>query len=192
MPAKNRSLALAFGLLLAGGVLIERGGKAAAQALQGGGGASGGVSPGKVTALPGGAMGQLNSNQQVFAQELSSKTGLDPTVVAAWIHAEEPPSAAHAPNGANNWLNIGAVDSGAWAGGTNSFWNDPVAAADATAQWLTGANMPGFGSASSGIRAILNSVSGGPQAQIHAIQNSGWASSGYPDLPSIYSSMGGH
>ena len=38
---------------------------------------------------------------------------------------------------------------------------------------------------SAGIRAILSTAGQSPAAQVAAIQRSGWASSGYPDLPGL-------
>jgi hypothetical protein len=65
-------------------------------------------------------------------------------------------------------------------------WSDPTAAADATAGWLKGQNtIPGYGQASSGVQSILSTVGQSPQTQVAAIQSSGWASSGYPDQPSL-------
>ena len=61
-----------------------------------------------------------------------------------------------------------------------------MAAANATAGWLKGEDtIPGYGTASSSIPAILTSVGSPPAAQVSAIQTSGWASSGYPDLASL-------
>jgi hypothetical protein len=127
----------------------------------------------------------LNNNQSQFAAELVQKTGLDGAVVAAWLLAEQPKSSARAPNGANNWLNIGATGSGNFAG-SNPAWTDPVKAADLTAAWLSGASIPGFGTASPHIQAILHSAGQSADTQIKAIQTSGWAASGYPTLASIY------
>src|SRR6185437_11357659 len=108
---------------------------------------------------------------QIFGSTLSSMTGLDPNVVAAWEIAEEPKSASQAPNGANNWLNIGAFDSGNWAFGSDPKWATPQSGGQATAEFLEGK----WGGASQGERNILNSVNGSPQSQIQALQNSGWA-----------------
>jgi hypothetical protein len=141
-------------------------------------------------ALPAGAAGKLNAGQRTFASELAAKTGLDPTVVAGWVLSEEPASSKQAPNGANNWLNIGSTDSGFY-GASNPAWSDPLSAADFTAQWLAGTVAPGFGAASSGIRAILHTAGQSISNQIAAIQHSGWASSGYPNLPSVVAQFGG-
>ena len=42
-----------------------------------------------------------------------------------------------------------------------------------------------------GIRAILSTGGQSPEAQIAAIQHSGWASSGYPSLPALYQQVTG-
>jgi len=134
------------------------------------------------------ASGKLTSGQSEFASRLASQTGLDPNVIAAWLLAEESGSAATSRQSANNndWLNIGYTDSGTF-GSSDSVWSNPDSAADATAGWLKGQNtIPGYGTASAGIRAILRTAGQSPQAQIAAIQGSGWASSGYPDLPGLY------
>ncbi len=140
--------------------------------------------------LPAGAS-RLTSAQQQFAVRLASDTGLDPGVVSAWLLAEESGGAATARQSANNndWLNIGYTDSATY-GSSDSVWGDPVTAADATAGWLQGQNtIPGYGTASSGVQAILQTAGQAPSAQISAIQGSGWASSGYPDLPGLYQSV---
>lgn len=48
----------------------------------------------------------LNADQTTFGNYLTSGTGLNPTVVAAWMHAEEPASRDPQAQG-HNWLNIG-------------------------------------------------------------------------------------
>ncbi|MGA2925040.1 MAG: hypothetical protein ABSG43_03440 [Solirubrobacteraceae bacterium] len=151
-----------------------------------GGLSAGGGPPATLTAA---AVRLLNASQAQFAAELAGKTGLDGSVVAAWVVAEEGGQSA-APNGTNNWLNIGATDSGFY-GGSNSFWDSPVSAADFSAEWLRGTPEPGFGAASSGIRAILSTVGQPAAVQIAAIQQSGWAKSGYPDLPTLYTEVSG-
>jgi hypothetical protein len=161
------------------------------QQAQGAGAATGLV--GTSSSLPAGASGQMTTGQQQFASRLAADTGLDPGVVSAWLLAEENGSAASSRQASNNndWLNIGYTDSGTY-GSSDSIWSDPTAAADATAGWLKGQNtIPGYGTASGGIQAILGTAGQTPQAQIAAIQNSGWASSGYPSLPGLYSSLAG-
>ena len=161
------------------------------QQAQGVGAATGVV--GTSGSLPAGASGQMTTGQQRFASRLAADTGLDPSVVSAWLLAEESGSAAGSRQASNNndWLNIGYTDSGTY-GSSDSIWSDPTAAADATAGWLKGQNtIPGYGTASGGIQAILSTAGQTPQAQIAAIQNSGWASSGYPSLPGLYSSLAG-
>ena len=137
------------------------------------------------------AQQQLTSGQQQFATELAAQTGLNPGVISAWLLAEESGGAAQSRQAASNndWLNIGYTDSGTY-GSTDSVWSNPVSAADATAGWLKGQNtIPGYGTASSGIQAILQTAGQSPEAQISALQNSGWASSGYPDLPALYQQL---
>jgi hypothetical protein len=143
--------------------------------------------------LPANAATMLTSTQQTFASRLAQDTGLDSGVVSAWLLAEESGGAAASRQAANNndWLNIGYTDSGTY-GSADSIWSDPSAAADATAGWLKGQNtIPGYGTASSGIQSILSTAGQAPQAQISALQNSGWASSGYPSLPSLYQQVAG-
>jgi hypothetical protein len=135
----------------------------------------------------------LTSAQQQFASRLASDTGLDPGVVSAWLLAEESGGAAVSRQSANNndWLNIGYTDSGTY-GSSDSVWSDPTTAADATAGWLRGQNtIPGYGTASSGVQSILSTAGQPASVQISALQNSGWASSGYPDLPALYQQVAG-
>jgi hypothetical protein len=143
--------------------------------------------------LPSSAQSMLTSDQQQFASRLAADTGLDPSVVSAWLLAEESGGAAQSRQAQNNndWLNIGYTDSATY-GSSDSIWSDPTTAADATAGWLKGQNtIPGYGTASSGIQGILSTAGSSPSAQISALQNSGWASSGYPDLPSLYQQVAG-
>jgi len=144
-------------------------------------------------ALPSSAQSMLTSDQQQFASRLAADTGIDPGVVSAWLLAEESGGAAQSRQSQNNndWLNIGYTDSATY-GSSDSIWSDPVAAADATAGWLKGQNtIPGYGTASSGIQAILSTAGQPAATQIAALQNSGWASSGYPSLPSLYQQVAG-
>lgn len=134
---------------------------------------------------------RLTSMQQQFALRLAADTGLDPIVMAAWIYSEENGSAAvNRQNLDNNdWLNIGYTDSGTY-GAADSVWSNPVTAADATAGWLKGQQtVPGYPTAAPSIQAILATAGQPPAAQIGAIQQSGWASSKYPFLPSTYETM---
>jgi hypothetical protein len=145
------------------------------------------------TGLPSKAGTMLTSAQQTFATRLAADTGLDSGVVSAWLLAEESGGAAVSRQAANNndWLNIGYTDSGTY-GSADSIWADPSAAADATAGWLKGQDtIPGYGAASSGIQSVLSTAGQSPEAQISALQNSGWASSGYPSLPSLYQQVAG-
>jgi hypothetical protein len=123
----------------------------------------------------------LTSGQAKFAGRLAELTGLNPRVVAAWELAEESGGAAQGRESAGNfdWLNIGYTDSANFGTG-DSIWSDPIKAAEATAGWIKGQDtIPGYGRASAGIQAILNSVGQSPQEQMMAIANSGWASSHY-------------
>ena len=143
--------------------------------------------------LPSATGTMLTSDQQQFASRLAADTGLDPGVVSAWLLAEESGGAAVTRQSANNndWLNIGYTDSATY-GSSDSIWSNPTTAADATAGWLKGEDtIPGYGTASSGIQAILQTAGQDPSTQISALQNSGWASSGYPDLPSLYAQVAG-
>jgi hypothetical protein len=140
------------------------------------------------TSPPAGAPSQLTSGQQQFASRLAAQTGLDPSVISAWLLAEESGSAAQSRQAQNNndWLNIGYTDSGTY-GSADSIWSNPITSADATAGWLKGQNtIPGYGTASSGIQGIISTAGKPASVQIAALQNSGWASSGYPSLPSLY------
>jgi hypothetical protein len=152
--------------------------------------ASGSVQPtaAAATASPSTGQAPLTTGQREFASVLAARTGLDSHVISAWLLAEESGEASQSRQAANNndWLNIGYTDSGTYAS-ADSIWSSPVTAAEATAGWLKGQNtIPGYGTASLGIQAILNTAGQPAQAQIAAIQQSGWASSGYPDLPTLY------
>ncbi len=132
--------------------------------------------------------GTLTTGQQQFASRLSEETGLDQQVMGDGCSQRSPETAAQSRQAANNndWLNIGYTDSGTY-GSTDSLWGSPVSAAEATAGWLKGQHtIAGYGTASSGIQAILSAAGQPAQTQIAAIQQSGWASSGYPDLLTLY------
>lgn len=155
--------------------------------------------PGGVAQAPGAttlsarAAQLLTPGQQQFVTELAAQTGLDPQVIASWCLAEESGSAATSreTQGNNDWLNIGWTDSGRY-GTSDAIWSNPTAAADATAGWLKGQDtIPGYGRASAGVQAILTTAGQPPAQQIAALQRSGWASSGYPDLPALYQSVAG-
>jgi hypothetical protein len=144
-------------------------------------------------ALPAKAQTMLTSGQQQFASRLAAQTGLDPGVITAWLLSEESGGAAQSRESQNNndWLNIGYTDSGTY-GSSDSIWSNPTTAADATAGWLKGQNtIPGYRTASSGIQGILNTAGQPAAVQIAALQHSGWASSGYPSLPSLYQQVAG-
>lgn len=188
------NLAILFGGALLGAVVIDYGIRSVKPAIA----SSGSSSPSSSSSsgsgqLAPGAQGKLNANQQAFASRLQADTGLAPAVVAGWVLAEEPASSAQAPNGANNWLNIGSFDSGGWQGGGSTVWASPEGAADATAAFIlghpvNGITPPMYGS--TGIRQIAAAAGQGIAAEIAAIQHSGWATSGYPDLPQLVNEVG--
>ena len=139
------------------------------------------------------AAGMMTPGQQQFATQLAAQTGLDPQVVASWMLAEESGGAAASreAQGNHNWLNIGWTDSGRY-GTAGAVWSDPIAAANATAGWLKGQDtVAGYGRASAGVQSILTTAGQPPELQIAALQHSGWASSGYPDLPGVYRMVAG-
>lgn len=128
----------------------------------------------------------LNEKQRMFAQRLNADIGLEPCVICGWVISEEPASSTCAPNGCNNWLNVGAFDAGGWAGGGADVWSAPVKGADATASFITGKQVNGINSplhAADSIHAIGHVAGKSIAEQISTIQNSHWASSGYPNLP---------
>jgi hypothetical protein len=146
------------------------------------------ATPSGGASLPNSASSMLTTGQQQFASRLAATTGLDSGVISAWLLSEESGGAATSRQSANNndWLNIGYTDSGTY-GAADGIWSDPIAAADATAGWLKGQNtIPGYGTASSGIQAVVATAGQPPATQIAALQTSGWASSGYPNLPALY------
>jgi hypothetical protein len=139
------------------------------------------------------AAGMMTSGQRQFATQLAAQTGLDPQVVASWMLAEESGGAAASreAQGDHNWLNIGWTDSRRY-GTAGAVWSDPISAANATAGWLKGQDtVAGYGRASAGVQSILTTAGQPPELQIAALQRSGWASSGYPDLPGVYRTVAG-
>ncbi|HMJ03765.1 MAG TPA: hypothetical protein VK506_12540 [Conexibacter sp.] len=144
-------------------------------------------------ALPPRAAELMTPGQQTFATQLAAETGLHPQVIASWLLAEQSSGAAvsREQEGNHNWLNIGWTDSGRY-GTAGAVWSDPLAAAHATAGWLKGEDtVAGYGRASAGVQSILASAGQPPESQIAALQRSGWASSGYPDLPRVYGMLSG-
>lgn len=134
---------------------------------------------------------QLSENQRRFAQAYAATTGLSPALVVAQLIAEEPAGAAW-PVGHRdqNWLNIGKTDSKWYAGGWGSL--TPEQAGRLSGLWAMGKyNVPGFGKAAAGIIAMTRTAGQPLDTQIAALQRSGWASSGYPDLPSIAAHVSG-
>jgi hypothetical protein len=168
------------------------GGSSFANVLAQAGGTTGSGATGSTT-LSAKAQSMLTSDQIQFATRLAADTGLSPQVIAAWMLAEESGGAAQSRQSAHNndWLNIGYTDSGTY-GSSDSIWSNPVTAADATAGWLKGQDtIPGYGRAAAGIQAIMQTAGQSPQAQMSAIENSGWASGGYPEFAQLFSQVGG-
>lgn len=134
-------------------------------------------------------MAQFSANQQQFLKALVANSNIHPGVAAAWMAAEEPVGAQSGDHGTQDWLNVGMTDSASLGTG-NDVWTNPTKAGAATAKWLQGKwNDPGFGTASQGIQNITKARA--PQQQIKAIQGSGWASSGYPNLGSLFQTYRG-
>jgi hypothetical protein len=112
-------------------------------------------------------------------------------VITAWMLSEESGGAARSRESAknHNWLNIAYYDSGPGSITRGKEWKSPQSAADATAAFLKGQK---YGPAS-GIRKIIRTAGKSADAQISAIANSGWASSGYEGgdtLRSLFSQYG--
>jgi hypothetical protein len=152
-------------------------------------GTAGAVTP----TLDGGAASLLTSGQQQFDAQLAADTGLDPNVIEAWLLNEQSGSAAtyYQNKNFNDWLNIGITGSGNY-GATDSIWSNPVTAANATAQWIEGNPnaVPGW-KRTTPLSGILNSAKQGAQAQVSAIQHSGWASGGETAIPSLLAEITG-
>lgn len=135
----------------------------------------------------------LSTEQHIFVSILAKDTGLDPTVLAAWVRNEEPNAATNtdpAGHGKYNFLNIGITGSKSY-GATDSAWSSPVTAAATTAAWLEGTHgaVPGYGDASAGIQRIGATKGQSAEAQIAAITSSGWASGGEQQLVGLYQSF---
>lgn len=123
----------------------------------------------------------LGPDQTRFVNSLAKRTGLSPRVLAGMAASEQPADSPSIP-GSQNWLNIGYFDSG--PGGPTQdkrFFGSPEQAAKTTADFFKGKTL----GASEGIQNILSTAGKSDAAQIKAIQNSGWASSGYPNLPEL-------
>jgi len=134
--------------------------------------------------------GPLTEGQKIFINTVAKETGLSPRVIAAQVLAEQSGSAAtqREAEGNHNWLNIGYFDSGPDPSITgDKGWSNPRTAGKLTAQFFKGKK---FG-ASAGIKNIVNTRGQSDAAQINAIVNSGWASSGYGGtLQGTYSQVG--
>lgn len=141
----------------------------------------------------------LTPGQEAFAARLAQDSGLDPDVIAAWEYNEDNGSAAQQKESDHNynWLNVGYTDSGQIGTKDPAWYQSPETAADATFGWISDKWQPTdpstgtFGHASSGIHDILQYAGAPAQAQIHAIQSSGWASGGEASMDALYSQEAG-
>lgn len=132
-------------------------------------------------------MPTFSANQKAFIRAFSVSSHIDAGVIAAWMASEQPPGDSAGDHGTQNWLNIGNTDSGSF-GVNDPHWKDPTAAGTYSGQWMRGqVSVPGFGHAAPGIVAVTRAGSD-PLAQIRALQHSGWAGSGYPNLVAVYNS----
>ncbi len=121
------------------------------------------------------------NNSAANIQYLSAKTGLAPSVAAAWL-ANEGQSVAN-PTNPLNIVKGGTPNQTGTSGGFGTYAS-PTAGLDAAA-WLLSAN--------SAYRGILNAIqSGTPIQQAQAIQNSPWAAGhyGYSGISSMISPTG--
>jgi hypothetical protein len=133
----------------------------------------------------------LTIGQVAFGRQLTALSGLNPAVISAWMLAEQSGSAAryYQDRNFNDWLNIGRTGSGDFGTG-DSLWADPARAARATWEWMTGhASVPGYGPGAPSVQAIARIAGHTAPVQIAAIQESGWAGSGYPGLPALYAQV---
>lgn len=136
----------------------------------------------------------LGPNQERFSARLAKLTGLNLDVVRAWVHAEQPydSPATGQMMPYNDWLNIGWTSAGRAQITYAPDWASPDQAAARTAEWLQGTWGDQYGyRAAPSIRGILKAAGESPAQQIEAIQQSGWASSGYPALVSSYNAVRG-
>jgi hypothetical protein len=116
----------------------------------------------------------LTGNKAKFAAAFAKITGLSPQVVAAWLNHEQGSSTVE---GGNNWLN---VETGGAGGGSGPYGDtarevermSPEAAATYTAEWLKRYQPE-----------ILAAAGRGADAEVKAIEQSGYAASKYGDQP---------
>lgn len=126
----------------------------------------------------------VSDNQNIFANALAAKTGIDFGFICAWMYAEEGSlqivDDARHPGGDYNFLNVGQDDSGPTADANPANFSTPTSAAQFTFDWISDEAAPK-------IKAFLTEMPGLTAAQdITLLQQSGWATSGYPSLPQIY------
>lgn len=147
-------------------------------------------------------MGKPAADALQFESALAGLTGLDGGVLLAWMASEN--DIEHASWGGDdgaagtpeNWLNIG-INGPVYRGTTGtSMWQTPSSGAQATNEFFHG-SFSGWGTGNIDTAAILNSAGQSVQAQLNAIQNSGWISgtpgvASYPNLYSAYSLYKGY
>jgi hypothetical protein len=124
-----------------------------------------------------GLTGPLTPGQKKFSRIVARKTGLSPRVIAAQALAEESGSYAQQreAEGNHNWLNIGYFDSGPGEITRDPTWSNPKSAAKATARFY---NNQEFGPSEKIAAIVPTSAGKSDAAQIAAIGNSDWATSG--------------
>jgi hypothetical protein len=135
--AGNGNIALAFGALLGGAVVVDYGVKAFKGGLSSSGGASSGsggsggggttaataptlsnggkgspvpnFAPKTTSGVPGVGASKFSASRLQFANTLAKDSGLDVNVILAWMANEQGFGAdpGHAEVGLNNWLNVG-------------------------------------------------------------------------------------
>jgi hypothetical protein len=119
--------------------------------------------------------------QKTFGEEFAKLSGLNPSVVDAWLLHEQPAGSPSKP-GSNNWLNIQYTDSGPNATYFQIAALPARQAAQASVEWLR--KQPGLAS-------ILQAAGHGEAAEVTAIEDSGWASSHYGnESPSAFLGVG--
>lgn len=134
-----------------------------------------------------------------FAGGLARSTGLSSGVLLAWMAGENnitqprgggDDGAAGTPE---NWLNIG-INGPTYRGSMKTVWATVPTAVSATNAFLRG-RFPGWGTGNIDTAGILRTAGQSPQAQLAAIQRSGWISgtpgvSSYSNLSTAYNLYG--
>jgi hypothetical protein len=137
----------------------------------------------------GGAM--LLPAQLEFADVVAKRVRWDLAVIRAQVYNEMngPFAARRVAEHNHNWLNVSYDDNLGGRGRLDGrhVWRDPITAGNATADWIQGKRKTLGEQGADSIRtAYTKGASASPQEAIALLQRSGWASSGYPNLPAIY------